>query len=143
MYTHYWRRSKDEDISLPVWSTIREKITRIIQSTKIPIEDVEITDEHIRFNGVGEDGHETFLFTRNCNEEFDFCKTARKPYDLLVQLCLLTIKEEAPFIKVTSDGEWINFNDNTYCDGWQDALAKYKKLFGAYPPSWDHWSPLQ
>lgn len=56
----------------------------------------------IRFNGVGDEGHETFVVTPSARD-FEFCKTARKPYDTAVVaiLCLLHHHTE---IEVSSDG---------------------------------------
>lgn len=52
--------------------------------------------------------HETFVLKRT-NTSGDFCKTARKPYDLMVQACLLLYKyyfwDE---VTISSDG---NFDD--------------------------------
>lgn len=69
------------------------------------------TDEFFGFNGdasKGED-HETFAFEIG-HKGFHFCKTARKPYDLAVCLCLLAIKFHLKETKISSDGnsrEWI------------------------------------
>jgi hypothetical protein len=72
-------------------------------------------DAMIRFNGVDDDGHETFVLMRsdvpasyleNKNEVFGFCKTARKPYDKYVTAVLLLAKlylqDE---IRISSDGD--------------------------------------
>jgi len=77
---------------------------------------VIITPDVIQVNGVGEGRHETFVLSRlNYREEwqsgdsnmlFNFCKTARKPYDLFVCSCLIIAKNHLKNdIKVTSDGE--------------------------------------
>ena len=50
-----------------------------------------INNNEIRFNGKGDYAHETFLLDHNTRSEF--CKTARKPYDLAVCMCLLCFKE--------------------------------------------------
>ena len=41
----------------------------------------------IWLNGVGDDGHETFLI--DFKDSWEFCKTARKPYDLAVKVILI------------------------------------------------------
>lgn len=68
-----------------------------------PEKDPEFTAEVIRFNGKGDEGHETFMLTPE-PQEFNFCKTAQKPYDLVVVaiLCLLAHRTNA---EVSSDGE--------------------------------------
>ena len=71
--------------------------------------------KHIFFNGCGyEDAdHETFELTPTKNS-FSFCKTARKPYDLAVQACLLVAHYHAPSsISFSSDGD---------ADEWQAAI---------------------
>lgn len=69
-------------------------------------------EEKIFFNGCGfEDAdHETFVLTKKA-QSYEFCKTARKPYDLAVQCTLLIAKHHAPDrITIASDGdpeEWM------------------------------------
>lgn len=68
-------------------------------------------EKEIFFNGCGYEGadHETFQITKKAGS--DFCKTARAPYDLAVQACLLIACYHAPgSIKISSDGdpeEWL------------------------------------
>lgn len=58
----------------------------------------------IRFNGKKSNGHETFWFDSQ-NTDFNFCKTARKPYDFEVCLTLLILKDTyGEDIEVRSDG---------------------------------------
>lgn len=63
-------------------------------------------------------------FDREAKESFDFCKTARKPYDLAVCLVLLSMKRHAPkSVSLSSDGDW---------DAeWTEARGIYKELFEA------------
>ena len=51
---------------------------------------VEIRPSHIRFNGIGEKGYETFYLC--AKQGFNFCKTARKAYDIAVCEVLLAFK---------------------------------------------------
>ncbi len=93
----------------------------------------EVSPDLIRFHGWKDEGHETFFLTREkpenpswdptAKESFDFCKTARKPYDLAVCLVLLSMSRHAPdSVKISSDGDW---------DAeWLEAREVYKKLFG-------------
>jgi hypothetical protein len=56
-------------------------------------------------------------------ESFDFCKTARKPYDLAVCLVYMILKRHAPkSVKISSDGDWEQ--------EWVEARKVYKELFG-------------
>jgi hypothetical protein len=96
----------------------------------------EVTPDHIRFNGWKDEGHETFIITRErpdnppydsgAKEFFDFCKTARKPYDLAVCLVMLSMKRHAPkSVRIASDGDWDM--------EWVEARKVYKELFGVDP----------
>ena len=49
--------------------------------------------------------HETYSLTREYKENFAFCKTARKPYDLMVQACLILYKYFFPYVTISSDGD--------------------------------------
>lgn len=64
-----------------------------------------IEDSKLIFNGKTPDDHETFAITME-SEDFDFCKTARKPYDPFVCLALLCFENEfGDDIEVSSDGD--------------------------------------
>jgi hypothetical protein len=64
----------------------------------------------INVNGKDSNAHETFLFREHFSqnsEEFEFCKTARKPYDLVVTACLSILKFHLKDgINVSSDGHY-------------------------------------
>ena len=95
----------------------------------------EISSEVIRFNGKdGENdlGHETFYFERHPKKEewergddpsvFAFCKTAGKPYDLIVCGALIVAaKHASEYVKVSSDGE---------VSDWKPALKWVKSVLG-------------
>lgn len=65
-----------------------------------------VSSKMIRFNGIGENGHETFWWENKAG--FNFCKTARKPYDLYVCAILLILRFYIN-LPISSDGdeEWI------------------------------------
>jgi hypothetical protein len=107
-YTHYWTQRRN--FSKAEWEVVLEDIGAILTYAQhdggIPLADCqgdhgtspEITSEKIWFNGLGEDSHEAMCInrTRVRVEEWqrpeqlgwDFCKTARKPYDPVVIACL-------------------------------------------------------
>jgi hypothetical protein len=121
-YTHYWDQKKD--FTKSQWSAIVGDANSLLTQPlfQIPLEDVTFSTEQIRFNGVEDDGHETFLVTRKKGNEFNFCKTARKPYDLFVGLMLARINHHAKSVlKISSDGDW---------DDWADIRRAYKSLYG-------------
>jgi len=82
-----------------------------------------INGDVIVFNGLGPQySHETFKLLRKGSDGFYFCKTARKPYDLVVQACLLIYKYHSPgTIHLESDGD---------DSAWKAAIGFVNKLFG-------------
>ena len=67
----------------------------------------------INFNGKGRLGHEDFILREHFkqNRNFEFCKTAQKPYDVVVTACLVVLKYYLKeFINISSDGKYKDFN---------------------------------
>lgn len=139
-YTHYYYQKKS--IPQKKWEKIAVDCMKVFEfcednGIKIVYEydnDVqsEVSDTKIRFNGFGNEGHETFSIWKDKPEEsvntlgtdeyFSFCKTARKPYDLAVGLVLLVVKKHSPnSIRVASDGDWD--------EDWSEIRRAYKILF--------------
>lgn len=95
----------------------------------------ELTALTLSFNGKGGLGHEQFIMDLDIEVEpgqrrprtdelgryFQFCKTARKPYDLAVCAALIAAKHHFPEMKVTSDGEESDWKDA--CDLCQRVLG--------------------
>lgn len=75
------------------------------------------SETEIRFNGVGDNGHETFYLSPEMRD-FEFCKTACKPYDTAVVavLCLLAHHTD---VRVSSDGD---------PSDWEAGLAFAKRI---------------
>ena len=106
-YTHTWNSDGFTDEQ---WMLARYRMRRIIAHSNV---DVQYEDDDvrpplidatvIRFNGVEEDGHETFLITKDGGAEF--CKTARKPYDEIVVAALGMLGELNPTFRWRSDGD--------------------------------------
>jgi hypothetical protein len=90
-----------------------------------------INDEEIWFNGDSKHDldHETFSVKRDADPLYpernrDFCKTARKPYDVLVCCALISLKRHLPgAFSFTSDGD--------YSD-WASAVAFYDANTGGH-----------
>lgn len=115
-YTHYWTNKQHTDDQ---WSAICSDAHQLVRlavskgAGGIPIPIAEeydqldsppvINDKEIRFNGVGDDGHETMLIDRT--SEWTFCKTAFKPYDAVVVALLAICHHHNPDFTWTSDGE--------------------------------------
>jgi len=66
----------------------------------------EFTEELIRFNGDETKGldHETFHVGPEF-VDFEFCKTARKPYDLMACAVLISMKKHMVGFTYSSDGD--------------------------------------
>ena len=94
-------------------------------------EEPMFTDSLVRFNGVEDEGHETFYIHREFSSsypQFDkrgrayaFCKTAQKPYDIAVCACLVIFQHWFTDIKVSSEG---NISD------WEPAIKAVRSVFG-------------
>lgn len=96
-YTHNWNAT---DFTDKQWTLARHRMRKIIKQSDVPvqweadtIQAPEISDSLIRFNGVEEDGHETFYMERG---QGGFCKTARKPYDVIVVAALSMLTDVNP-----------------------------------------------
>ncbi len=110
-YTHYWETRKRP--TSKQWDKIQKAVASLLNSDNImglvqyesdkatpPIVSAEV----IRFNGIDEKGHETFYLDREPTG-FEFCKTAEKPYDIVVTAVLVIVEGYAPdCYSVTSDG---------------------------------------
>lgn len=140
-YTHYFEQH--EPFSQNEWEKIAMDTMKAIEycehkgiqlafEDNIP-EQAEVSDTQIRFNGVGNGGYETFILKKNTytKDQFNFCKTARQPYDLAVGLVLLISKKHAPnSIRVSSDGDWDS--------DWNEIKDSYNEIFKEYPECpWD------
>ena len=109
-YTHYFRQvgpaptnQEWEKIETRVKEEVFPKHKNIIFSDdcKPPIANAHC----VCFNGKEDDGHETF-FLEQGQEGFEFCKTARKPYDAAVVATLKIAKEVCPrWLELSSDGD--------------------------------------
>lgn len=117
-YTHYVK-SVDSPSSLEDALKIREQISKVLDRNKkfiqyesglpyapensITFDKDDNAQNLVRFNGIGDDGHETFYINSGFEDGFNFCKTNRKSYDLAVCECLIIFKH---FLNadVSSDG---------------------------------------
>lgn len=86
------------------------------------------SDDEVSFNGdytMGQDfGHEGFRITFDDlkdKDHFNCCKTAAKPYDLLVTAALIRFAYHFPDAIITSDG---------YAGAWEKASLLCEQVFG-------------
>ncbi len=134
-YSHYF--SQHRSLSPQEWEPVCINLRRLLDALPLRslsaggfyddrplhLADIEVTGEHIVFNGSGrgggEDlGHETLVLFRRIEDAeqeepwrrgqrplFQFCKTERKPYDLVVCALLILVGHYAPgAFDIASDG---------------------------------------
>lgn len=120
-YTRYWDRTNE-----PITKEFCDEVNKILRDCAhkgiairggdgngIPI----VTTDIISFNGTENAerdlSHETFYISNETNcLGFNFCKTARKPYDYAVRRVLSVAKKYGIVTNVRSDGP----NDKIYSD---------------------------
>ena len=125
-YTHYWTFEKP--LTEGVFEAVRDRVKAIVETAReagIPLE-TNFGIGHFAINGQGEGAHETFsIHVRD--SDFNFCKTAEKPYDAVVTAILILLKNEiGADITVTSDGTW---ND------WEGGRLLFETVFDEQPES--------
>lgn len=131
-YRHYF--TVNEGLSPDKWADLLEDVREIILTSKVVVADwegvgvPEITADVIRFNGIGQDSHETFHISRQPGG-FNFCKTAQKPYDEVVTAVLLRAKDYfGDGLTLASDGTW---------EEWLPGRDLYWSIFDRHP-----WKPF-
>ena len=136
-YTHYWRQTRN--FKEHEWKMIEAATNELCKKASVLDKDpksdqrLRINGDEILFNGIGEDGHETFHVARlkpaipswdtdgqDKKQYFGFCKTDRKYYDDYVIAVLTIMQNLAPgVLLISSDGEE---------DDWTDGYNKAKKV---------------
>lgn len=143
MYTHYWYRDTSKEAAPMQWVQICAAFSEIYRSCRLdgiklvreydePNSKPEVTHAYIRFNGMGEEGHETMLLDRipqghvRDGEVFAFCKTSRKSYTIAVEALLLAAEFYAPGVwRIESDGDR---------EDWQEGIILFEKVTGQNAP---------
>ena len=93
------------------WKAFQKDVKELLKATTIPVANGHGTDgtspvfddECIAFNGVEDDAHET-CYVSKAEKEFEFCKTAHKPYDSLVVEVYKLVRKYLPDTELSSDG---------------------------------------
>jgi hypothetical protein len=142
-YTHYFntekcRTQKARKDFVKALPTVRDIINRYRDRLCFECDEVEkepeVTETTIRFNGRGDEGHETFLISLDDNDSSAFCKTARKPYDIAVCEVLLVLKAFLPKFNLSSDGfsgHLAQQEQGVKFDGtWDQAIQNVENLYG-------------
>lgn len=107
-YTHYWDHNGFTDEQ---WQKLVTFTQNLISETEITIvnghgdlgSSPEINDRRIFLNGEGDDSCETFALTK-AEQDFEFCKTQRRPYDEIVVAIMRKAMEINPNFNPRSDG---------------------------------------
>ena len=111
-HTNYWRelgpRPTDDEwdqIKTAARKLFKERRALVCRESDTPRKAPAVNNRYIAFNGRGEDGHETFVLQR-AESDFSFCKTAGKPYDIVVVELLREVKRIVPdWLHMSSDGD--------------------------------------
>lgn len=139
-YTHYWY--KNRDFTNTEWAAVKtlartflehlpdhsasaggyyiEEKLELAFDYDAPDVPVAIDASQIRFNGLGDLGHETFVLLKQPSK-FNFCKTTRKPYDFAVCGVLLIAQKQAP--------EVLNIHSDGGPDDWMPVRRHLQALF--------------
>lgn len=143
-YTHYINQKPE--LPLDKFKLFANECMTIAKLSKVPIQldlddnnPPQMTQKIVRFNGIGKDGHETFWLERiflpfqwdklENGFYFSFCKTNRKPYDIVVVACLYSAKWHfKDSIQLESDG---NLQDRII------GHELFTKATGKIPILWD------
>jgi len=138
-YTHYYKTKKVTDEKFEKFSKMSEKLYENLPKKTNSAggffldDNLEIAgsdgtgkptfnNDIVSFNGKEELSHETFIVENVDNDEF--CKTARKPYDLLVVACLIAAMQTID-LTFSSDG----FNERkSHCDDLQSGIDFYNEV---------------
>lgn len=144
-YTHYYRTPKTlgtakefkafTDDAKVIFALAAEKGIKLGNGLGYVGTKPKVTASKVWFNGVDADSHETLAIDRVYEEKdwstaenglyFNFCKTARKPYDVVCVAILLLLQRHFPSVQLSSDG-----GENE----WSDGQALLKEALGVEQP---------
>jgi len=108
-YTHYWGHEGFEDDD---WKKLTQAAKQIVSKAKKDKVEIagpngkgkpEITDKWISLNGKEPEDYETFHLTKAA-QDFEFTKTAHRPYDAVVVSIMAAAKKLNKTFKPRSDG---------------------------------------
>lgn len=139
-YTHYWQFKKPKkgtaDKTEKTYQSTIKECAKIVKAYYAVNGGLSGFTAHtpigkyggLQVNGKGDDAHEEFSMREHYRQNFEgdpfdrctFCKTARKPYDIVVVACLIVLKHRLKdLIVVSSDG---------YTDDWKEGLRLAKNV---------------
>jgi hypothetical protein len=139
-YTHYFELKTNRTVNL---DNVQKAVQKVLDEDSNIIQReyddkakaVNLVDKgelKIIFNGIGKEGHETFYLDTK-ESDFNFCKTARKPYDTTVCKVLSILKYYfGSDIAISSDGlsedleDVMNTKGDGHSSGW-DVASEYMR----------------
>lgn len=135
-YTHYWRKVKDsvEEVEESNYQLALKGMREVLSSKKSILADCDgdeplnLDKKGIYFNGIGDDSYEGFYLAKTIeeNDDFEFCKTARQPYDVVVVACLIILNNYCSSVfQIESDGKK---------DEWKDGQKLVRIVLGLDMP---------
>lgn len=115
-YTNYMRNKPA--FTDAQWAAFCNDVRKLLNKSKVPLANAAgdkgtkpyFGRSEISFNGVEDDAHETCYIPKAASE-FEFCKTARKPYDPLVVEVYKLVRKYLPTTILSSDGGAKVFSD--------------------------------
>jgi hypothetical protein len=128
-YTHYWKfKQQPSAQKFAEFVEGVKHITATADEAGIALSEEVYKPSHVSFNGVGAEAHETFYIELPVDDErydYGFCKTAEKPYDMVVTASLILAKKIfGEDIEIKSDGNW---------DDWQSGQLLYESVYDIQP----------
>jgi hypothetical protein len=108
-YTHYW--TWDAFVDEKNHKAALQDCRKIIRNSPIPLgnwsgEGKPTLRNGFSINGLGDEGHESFIMKTEPDRADWFCKTARKPYDIVVVACLCAMEDRlGKAFRARSDGD--------------------------------------
>lgn len=138
-FTNYWTRP-NKPVPAKAWDAFiadvrkifKEHADIIARESDLPDRAPVADDTEVRFNGIGDEGHDTFHLTRDFEPQdwrkpedgqFAFCKTNRRPYNEVVTSILSCVEHHlGDIFNVSSDGE----------DGEEDGIFPYSVIKDTY-----------
>lgn len=113
-YTQYWEMNTNaSNESWKQFTAVAKRIVEHCNANGVVIVGGDgesdtnyVIDENVViFNGLEDDSHETFYIGKNEDSKWNFCKTARKPYDIAVVACLVAANKFGVIKGWSSDGD--------------------------------------
>ena len=125
-YTHYW--TLQNGIETSKWDDFINGAKQIIATAEdagILIADFS-EGNTIHINGVSQGAHEDFVISAE-DVDFNFCKTAQKPYDTVVTALLIQLKRSlGNDVVIKSDGSWHD---------WESGQLLFETVYNTQPES--------